>query len=491
MIGDRPVHRRSRGFACIMRVAVGLCVLVALASRLEAQTNVAGPKPAEATPRKVVTNPYAQDAGLTGLSLIAGIFESYDSTHLNFATATDTTTGNGATSDPAADASSAAAGTDAGAPVYWRSGLRTGANAAINYTGGKQGTRGSVDTSGQVRVSAFTGSKRVHWTGNGNLVESLLVGRRTTLRGAQSVTFAPFFSFGTFAGLNTLAGSDQVNALDPEFDFAVYPSLAFDYMVNAGVTRELSKRASLSFDYMWRYRDYRDQQADYADREIGGRFRYQLSRGLGAHMGYRFSKSNYVTVDGQQPIRHDLDVGLDYGYGKGIALSRRTTFSFSSGSSILSDSSGSRIRFNRQSIRLTGSAAIRYDIGRTWNARLAYHRGWDAVQGFANPFFTDTVSAGFGGSLSRRTTLGINSSYLHASIFSTTRDDKQTSYVTTAMLRYSLTRRAYLYAQGNLYRYEFSTAAALPLGLPEGLDRRSVRVGLSLGVPLMRSEVTR
>jgi hypothetical protein len=46
--------------------------------------------------------------------------------------------------------------------------------------------------------------------------------------------------------------------------------------------------------------------------------------------------------------------------------------------------------------------------------------------------------------------------------------------------------RVALFAQGTYYVYQFGDSVILPAGLVDTLDRRSIRVGLTLWAPLVR-----
>ena len=102
---------------------------------------------------------------------------------------------------------------------------------------------------------------------------------------------------------------------------------------------------------------------------------------------------------------------------------------------------------------------------------------------FVAPVFVDTVTVGVGGSLNLRTTVGADMSYLHGAFGGST-SDAQNAWSATSMLRIQVSRPFSFYAQYHYYRYEFTNVSQLPGGLPQGLKRDGVRVGLTLDVPL-------
>src|SRR4029453_13599048 len=76
---------------------------------------------------------------------------------------------------------------------------------------------------------------------------------------------------------------------------------------------------------------------DQLDHFVGARYRYRFSRYAGLRAGYGYRRASLGGPDGSPISNHHIDVGLDGGYGKSYALTRRTTFSFSTDSSLFID----------------------------------------------------------------------------------------------------------------------------------------------------------
>jgi hypothetical protein len=330
------------------------------------------------------------------------------------------------------------------------------------------------------------------FTAGGDLAESLPIGRRLRLSASESVHYTPYFSYGGFT--SSSAASQTIGvlaALDPAATGAIAPTEAYEFGGAGTLSYQVSKRSSLSVDYGKRYTVFPGKGfPDFRDTRFGGLFSRQITKYVGFHAGYHLSRSNYITSGGSIPDRHELDLGFDTNFSRGVTLKRGTSFGFTTGSSILSTNDGSqgKVKFDRGSFRITGSAYIRQTIGRTWSARLGYQRGWEAISGFTNPFFVDSVTAGIGGSLSRRTTLGVTASFSSGSIGDVaTIGPDQHALIGNAVLRHNVWRRVQLYGQYSLYRVNFPSTIVLPVDFPSRLERQGVRVGATVQFPVLQS----
>ena len=98
---------------------------------------------------------------------------------------------------------------------------------------------------------------------------------------------------------------------------------------------------------------------------------------------------------------HNIDIGIDY--AKALSVSRRTHFSFTTGSALFYVNQGITNVSDRQlNFALLGTANLTHEMGRTWTSSIAYRRSLDFHEGFADPFLAQSVSADLRGLLSRR-----------------------------------------------------------------------------------------
>jgi hypothetical protein len=128
---------------------------------------------------------------------------------------------------------------------------------------------------------------------------------------------------------------------------------------------------------------------------------------------------------------------------------------------------------------------LTHQIGRTWSARAAYRRGADFVEAFSAPVFTDAVTVALDGFINRRTDVAAAVAYSGGNVVQA-RSNPFETYTATARLRFGLTRQLAAYAEYLFYDYD-SAGVALNANVPPRVSRHSVRVGLTLWVPLLRN----
>ncbi len=135
--------------------------------------------------------------------------------------------------------------------------------------------------------------------------------------------------------------------------------------------------------------------------------------------------------------------------------------------------------------RLLANARLNREIGRTWNASLAYARTAGFVESLPGPVFSDAVTAAYGGMINRRLQF---MSRVSASIgdFALAGDGSGfDTYSVSIGATYGLTRHLGLGANYSYYRYSFDAGAPLPPGFSREMDRQSVQAYLSMWVPLV------
>jgi hypothetical protein len=77
---------------------------------------------------------------------------------------------------------------------------------------------------------------------------------------------------------------------------------------------------------------------------------------------------------GRPRVLHNVQAGINY--GRPLSISRRTSFSFSTGSAIaVRDDLSNPDAAPATTARLTGNASLTHELGRTWTARATYRRG--------------------------------------------------------------------------------------------------------------------
>jgi len=424
-------------------------------------------------PRPILTNPFNPpktallSSGAHRLNVSASLFGAHDRN--DFPTSTTSATG------------SPTSGSTTSVPVYRRSGSRAGGNGSLNYGFTHMGERTSVGANGLAGVNAYSRTGRPLYTGSGGLYLQTPVGRASRFSLTGTSRYSPYYNFGLFAGLGGgVDPNDLAASVDPDLGLAVTPLRSFHHTALGSLSHQFSLRTSMSLDYRVAYTDFVNGTSDFLDQYGGIRLSHQVTRGLGVNLGYRYGL--FRTVAGSSHGLNTVDAGVSY--NKAFSVTRRTTFGFSTGSTILTRPASGTGRLLGRRVFLTGRADLDHQIGQTWSAQLSYRREASGAPGLSGLFLNDTVTAGVGGAVSRRMTLGATNSYLSGAVASET-VARHDSYHANGVANFSLTSWASCFGHYSYYRYRLGQAIVLPPGFPDRLERHSVRAGVSLGFRLI------
>ena len=319
---------------------------------------------------------------------------------------------------------------------------------------------------------------------SGGVGLSASLARRTTLAINQEAAYSPSYMFGLFPGVDEL-GPGEARPLAP--DYAVNDRASRSYASKATITHGLTRRASIS------------TVADYASthflREEDGRrdmttygVRTTLSRSAGRHSavraGYRYRAGDLGAAATGSATSHGIEFGMDH--SRVLSASRRADLGFGLGVSTIdapTDRFGAEAR--GRFYQVLADATLRYQFGRSWQARAAYRRGLEFVAQLNEPVFVGGFSASVGGLLSRRVDLLASASYssgesaLHrSSTFDT--------YTGSVRSRAAITQSVAVYLEYLYYFYDFGGNSLIAPGLSPRLERNGVRAGLTLWVPVFR-----
>ena len=211
-----------------------------------------------------------------------------------------------------------------------------------------------------------------------------------------------------------------------------------------------------------------------------GRFVYHVSRDIGLVAGYAMQRGQYDIGPSaaQAQSFNNIELGLDYDHA--LSLTRRTTVGFASGMTSVRDAHGA------SEYRLIADARLSREIGRTWHATAAYHRGASLVAGFNQPVFADAVQMGLTGALSQRLMFAASAGASEGQLTQTLQPNPVRNYLGSARLQYALTRLLALSGEYDYYYDHFDRSEGVPAGLGQHLVRRSVRIGLTFWLPLYR-----
>jgi hypothetical protein len=302
---------------------------------------------------------------------------------------------------------------------------------------------------------------------------------RTRVQASGNVGFQPTYQLGLFP---TLPDQSLGAVLPSNLDYAVLRSSSVIVNTTESLDQQLSRRSSITFSYDFTQQTFGNSTpatgaTDLQAQGCAIRFRRQVSRYMSLRLGYGYRHAVYnypahSVVDG-----HNIDVGVDY--ARSLAFSRHTTFSFSTGSTIV-DFQGNRFA------NVTGNATLSHLFTRNWNGSVAYNRDLSFVASISQPMFADSATARLQGIIAQRVMVTFSGGYLSGSLGLSQETTSVHTGTGAVSLVYALTDYLGLTADYSYYTYDFSNAVALPVGLKPNFDRNSVRGGLTLWLPLIR-----
>jgi hypothetical protein len=294
--------------------------------------------------------------------------------------------------------------------------------------------------------------------------------RRTRITFAESSSFLPFLSY---SFIPITPSTDLAEIVSPAYETAIAPQNEHSHILSAGLSQSLTSRSTLSFSGGYELFGTSSGLYDLTSYSADGRYSYQVGKGLGVHAGYGYSTGRYAGITDQaSPSTHTIDVGVDF--NRPLSFSRRTTLTFGTGSTGVSDSSGTHYY-------ITGHARLTYEFKRSWSASVEYSRSANFVQTLREPVFGDAVTASVGGFASRRLQIsgGVTGAYGNVG-FSQTPGNKYADYSGFAHLTLALSSKLALTADYTYYRYQFNNMAQLPLFTASEMNRQSVEGGFTL-----------
>ena len=365
-----------------------------------------------------------------------------------------------------------------------RSGNYLGVTAGLEYTLSKSGDKVDFGLSSGVSGNGYwlddDRSIVPHAYVSGEMVAEL--GQQTFLEVKQQAIYSEYYRFQLFP---TLLGPDDDGALiaDPDIDLFEQPS--FRYVGGASIEHQLNRRDSIRGAYGYSRVGYQSEALrDWESHRATIQYRHRVSSHMFFHFGYGYRTASSSSAGRRGRQLHDLDIGVDY--SRALSLSRRTSFSFGTGSAVVVTD-----RLNVQGgdplarLHLIGNAVLTHELGRTWTAYAYYNRGFIFREGFDDPFLTNALSVGLSGLVSRRLDVSLIGHLVlaHQDVGENNRYD---SVVGSANARYALTRFLAAFAEFVYYTYEFEDDIILPPGYASALDRRGLRLGLTASVPLIR-----
>jgi len=313
---------------------------------------------------------------------------------------------------------------------------------------------------------------------------SFQLSRRTTLFANQAAAYLPTYLYGIFpTGVDLAPGATPPTAQD----FSTNEFRSYTYVTSAALGHDFTSRSRMSLDGDFSYTDRLDETPQWRDvdsHRLQGEYAHDVGRNtaLTARYAYRSGEFGYGVVG--TTTEHSLNVGVNY--TRPLSATRRAVLSFSIGPSgaDIPQTIGNTTVVRRQ-YQAVSEAGFAYDFGRSWTARANYRRGLEYVVDLPEPVYADSVGAGVAGLLSRRVDLSLSAAYSSGESLLNLGSTLFDTYTGDVRLRYALTRTFAAYAEYLYYYYDFREGAQLLAGIPAGLERNGVRLGLTLWVPAL------
>lgn len=362
------------------------------------------------------------------------------------------------------------------------SGSLFGVNGDASYS--LRTNRFTLSAGGSSLIDRLAASQFVGVSSSANVGAAATLGRRIRIFGGQNFSYSPYYQPGRAVG-EVLVFDPDAAAAAPAAAFetssasgAMFSRKSYAYDTTAGLQYTIDRRSSVSFEAGIAQLTAANA-SDQTTRAVGGRYSRQLAKRVSVHAGYG-RRTGLARSPGDasttRTMTHDFDLGVDY--QRTLSFSRRTTFSFSTGSSIVNSESGSRPR-------LSGHAGLQRQVGRTWSGALQYDRQIQFLDGFAEPYLADSIGVSAHGFLGRRIDISTSSGYSTGAIGFSGGNRQLTTYSASAQLRVAVTRKVALFSQCEYYRYQLGGDSSREAGLEPRRDRRAVKGGLLFWLPVI------
>ncbi len=367
---------------------------------------------------------------------------------------------------------------------FVRNGVTAGANTQLSTAASFR--RVSFGLGGGTSTNYFRATDRFMTSTNVRASQSIRLGRRTTLTAGETVFIAPYYALNQFLGLQDFSGTDLLMPSQGTIDTALGDARQYRYTGMVQFSHPITDRTSFSAQYSLDMASLDSAQPNQMFHNAGFRFSHMLTAGFGYHLGYGYGQASFQGVTNTNAF-HNIDVGLMM--NRALSITRRTKFSFSTGTTInrngvvgANGSAATPVNApTNTTFNLIGQANLTHNIARSWNARIAYGRTWQIINGTYTPYLGNSVTGGVSGGLTTRSVLGSNVSYLLRGNQGNLGGGSGHAVAVNTFINFRVTTALAGYVQYGYYRQQFDLSQT-GLNLPQRFSRNNVRVGLTLSV---------
>lgn len=370
--------------------------------------------------------------------------------------------------DPLAPRESGYTGVAAGELRYWR-------GSATRY----------IDASGRAHVTTYSELFDEPLVGGEATVEAVSQGHgRWGFNGTAGLDYRPTFMLGTFGGIGEVV-ADLAPASDPTNGVSELRSLRTT--ATGTVDRQWSRRQRTTFGYDFSRQQFLDR--DGLDSRLhGGRLSHswEIVRNTSVRTSYAYSDQQMEEhTGGVRPLRaHSAELGLEY--RRRISPTRTMVLSAAGGATrIRTEAALDETPFGYTAP--SASLSARLDLVRTWSVSGDLRRNVTVLEGLSQQSFVTYAGAlRVGGQFGERLGLAISAGLSKAEA----PEGQSGSFENlNGMLQfdYTMTRWISLVASYAYYDHLLRGITGIPEGFPRRFERNSVRLGVSIGLPLFGS----
>ena len=306
-----------------------------------------------------------------------------------------------------------------------------GGSASMNYT--YQGKENTFGAAGGTGLRYYSGGLNTFYPNDfyTGFNFSRRLSRRVRFRGSESLTFSPYYAFGSAP----ITG-DLSQLIAPQFNQAVNRTTATTSNTSVGLTWQLSRKSSLNVGYVF---DYVDAATTYNVHTMGanGSYQYQKTRYLSIRRVDGFYRSQLFGQAVPYYDTHNIDGGV--GYRRPLSFSRRSVVGFNIGSSVVTDGV-------TQTFWVTGDASLTHQLSQFWSLSFAYNRSVSRLGGVATPYLTDLGSVAVGGLVTKKLSLTGTGSFTRGASATGVQNSFDAAYA-TGHVGYPITHLLPLYAE--------------------------------------------
>jgi hypothetical protein len=322
---------------------------------------------------------------------------------------------------------------------------------------------------------------------------SIRLPKQATLEVNQSAAYAPSYLYQLFPTVAPPALGESIPA-NPDYRIGRTDSYSYGTRMALMFGSSLGTSVTTTADYS--HTDFRQQTAtrpNLTTYASGAKVSHAISRSGGFSIEYRYRTGEFGL--GGVTKEHRVSMGVDY--SPSLSVSRRVTFRFNLGASVLAIPESilpaieagpaataveGRVpsAVERRQYPLQGEAGVSYPFRPNWRAAVSYRRGVEYLAVLTEPVLSSAARAELIGLITRRADLSAAAGYVRGASAipsSTLNLDTRTGDV---RIRYALRRSFGLYSEYQYYFYDLRGQTRLAPDLPSVFGQHRISVGFML-----------